>query len=179
MKTKRYALALAVLLSAHTASANDQPPSDESIQALRSLTHEQESFDLVRPQLDAMISASMSKMSRGVAMTPQRQAILDRMHQKYLAAFDEYFNDTELQSITQRVYQATYTQDEIDGLIAFFKTPSGQALINKKPLMVQELFKEMQALTQPMMQRMNQIGADAEREMKALSPPAAAPSAPK
>ena len=58
----------------------------------------------------------------------QRQAVLDRMRAKMVAAFDESFNADAMQMVTTRIYQATYTQDEVDGLIAFYKTPAGQAL---------------------------------------------------
>jgi uncharacterized protein len=67
-----------------------------------------------------------------------------------------------------RVYQATYTQDDVDGLIAFYKTPAGQALINKSPLMMQNMMDEMRTLMRPMIQRIAQIKKEAEQDMKAL-----------
>jgi uncharacterized protein len=67
-----------------------------------------------------------------------------------------------------RLYQATYTQDEVDGLIAFYKTPAGQALINKAPLLLQNTMNEMQAFMRPMVQRIAQIKRDGEEELKAL-----------
>ena len=86
-----------------------------------------------------------------------------------VAAFDESFNFESIRMITLRVYQATYTQDEVDGLIAFYKTPAGQALISKSPLMMQNMMSEMQTLMRPVTQRMIQIRTEAEQEIKALS----------
>ena len=94
--------------------------------------------------------------------------VIDRMREKMVAAFDESLNFESIQMITLRVYQATYTQDEVDGLIAFYKTPPGQALINKKQLMMQNMMAEMQTLMRPVTQRMIQIRSDAEQEIKAL-----------
>jgi hypothetical protein len=170
MKAIRCAFVVTTLLAAAAASANDAPPSDASILELTTLSHSQELFNGMRPQLDAMVSSSMKEASQGQVITPERQAILDRMRAKMVAAFDEFFNADALQRIHVRVYQATYTQDEVDGLIAFYKTPAGQALVNKGPLLMQNTMDEMRALMHPMTQRINQIKIDAEQEMKA--PPA-------
>jgi len=155
-------------LLAGAAFANDAPPSDASIAELTTLSHSQEIFNGVKPQLDAMLTSSMKEAAQGQVITPERQEILDRMRAKILAAFDEFYNADALQRLHVRVYQATYTQDEVDGLIAFYKSPAGQALVTKGPLLMQNIMDEMRALMRPLVQRINQIKNDAEQEMKAL-----------
>jgi hypothetical protein len=54
---------------------------------------------------------------------------------------------------------------------AFYKTPAGQALINKKPLMMQNMMDEMRALLRPLVDRIGQIRTEAEQEIKALPAP--------
>jgi hypothetical protein len=54
-------------------------------------------------------------------------------------------------------------------LIAFYKTPAGQALINKSPLLMQNLMGEMQAAMRPVIQRIGQIKNQADQELKGLS----------
>jgi uncharacterized protein len=169
MKIIRRGFALSMLIIAWPVFANEAPPSDASIQELLTLTRSEEMLNGMKPQLNAMISASTNQVSRGNQATPERQAVIDRMREKMVAAFDESFNFQSIQMITLRVYQATYTQDEVDGLIAFYKTPPGQALINKKQLMMQSMMAEMQTLMGPVTQRMTQIRSEAEQEIKALS----------
>jgi hypothetical protein len=53
-------------------------------------------------------------------------------------------------------------------LIAFYKTPAGQALITKSPLMMQNIMEEMRAMMRPMVQRVNQIKRKSEQELKGL-----------
>jgi hypothetical protein len=110
----------------------------------------------------------MKEAAQGQVITPERQEILDRMRAKILAVFDQFYNGDALQRLHVRVYQATYTQDEVDGLIAFYKTPAGQALVNKGPLLMQNTMDEMRALMRPMVRQIDQIKNDAEQEMKAL-----------
>lgn len=168
MKTIRCSFLVMMSLAAGAAFANDAPPSDASIAELTTLSHSQELFNAVKPQLDAMLTSSMKEAAQGQVITPERQEILDRMRAKILAAFDESYNADALQRLHVRVFQATYTQDEVDGLIAFYKTPAGQALVTKGPLLMQNMMDEMRALMRPMVQRINQIKSDTEQEMKAL-----------
>jgi uncharacterized protein len=168
MTAIRSCFVLTTALISFGAFANDAPPSDSSLQELSTLSHNQEVFNGMKPQLDAMITSSIKEASQGQTITPERQAVLDRMRTKMVAAFDESFNGETLQMVNVRIYQATYTQDEVDGLIAFYKTPAGQALINKRPLLMQNTLDEMRALTRPMVQRINQIKSEGEQEMKAL-----------
>ena len=149
--------------------ANDAPPSDASIQELTTLSRSQEVYRGMKAQMDAMIASSMKEASQGQTITPERQAILDRMRAQMAAAYDDAFNAQAMHMVMVRVYQETYTQDEVDGLIAFYKTPAGQALINKAPLMMQNTMDEMRTLMRPLGQRIAQIKRDGEAELKALS----------
>jgi uncharacterized protein len=169
MKAGYLAFPLALSLWASGAAfANDAPPSDESLRELFTVTHTEETMNAMKPQLDAMIAAPMKEVSQGKEITPERQAVMDRMREKLVAAYNESFSFEPLHLLLMRVYQATYTQDEVDGLIAFYKTPAGQALVNKGPLMAQNLMSEMQAAMKPLVQRMGQIKRQADQEINAL-----------
>jgi len=169
MKASYLAFPLAFSLWASGAAfANDAPPSDDSLREMFALAHTQETMNGMKPQLDAIITSSMKEVSQGKEITPERQAIMDQMREKLVAAYDENFSYEPLHLMLMRVYQATYTQDEVDGLIAFYKTPAGQALINKKPLMAQNMMSEMQVAMRPLMQRIGQIKRETDQEIKAL-----------
>jgi hypothetical protein len=164
----RFAFVSATFFIACAVLANDAPPSDASILELSTLSRSQEILRGMKPQMDAMISSSMKEASQGQTITPERQAVLDRMREKMVAAYDESINAQAMQMVMLRVYQATYTQDEVDGLIAFYKTPAGQALINKSPLMMQNMMDEMRQLMRPMTQRIIQLKEESEKELRAL-----------
>jgi hypothetical protein len=169
MKLSRLALSLVLSVGPIGAAfANDAPPSDESLRELFTIAHTEETLKGMKPQLDAIIAASVKEVSQGQEMTPERQAIMDRMRERLVAAHNEAFSFEPLQRVLIRAYQATYTQDEVDGLIGFYKTPTGQALINKSPLMAQSLLTEMQAIMKPFAQRVAQIRRETDQEIKAL-----------
>jgi hypothetical protein len=66
-----------------------------------------------------------------------------------------------------RIYQKSFTQGEIDGLIAFYKTSTGQALLTKMPVVMQNTMNELQQMMQPMMQRIGRMQQEVVAEIQA------------
>ena len=56
-----------------------------------------------------------------------------------------------------RIYAETYSQDEIDGLIAFYGGPLGAALISKMPQLLNRSIQLMQERMAPMLQQVAQV----------------------
>ena len=164
--TIRHSLILAWLLLAAPAFANDAPASDESIREMLAVTDAHKLIDTVRGQVDAMMKDSMQQALQGKALSADQQAILDRMQTKMSAVVDEMLDWKGLQAMYVRIYRASFTQDELDGILAFYKTPAGQAMINKMPVVMQNVMAEMKNLIGPMQQKLLQIQRETLQEMK-------------
>ena len=72
---------------------------------------------------------------------------IDRFLQKIRAEFTW----TSLKPLFIPIYQETFDQQEVDDLIAFYQTPSGQAFVNKTPLIAQRSSLLMQQQEQILM----------------------------
>jgi hypothetical protein len=164
----RYSLLLACLLLAGPTVANDAPASDESIQELLVLTDAHKLIDTMKVQVQAMIRTSSKQAMQGKTITPEKQAILDRMQAKMEAALDEMLNWDALQAMYLRTYRASFTQDELDGMMAFYRTPAGIAMIKKMPLVMQNVMGEMQSVMKPMQVKMREIQRETMQELQAL-----------
>src|SRR5271157_4241236 len=124
----RHLAICACLLAAAPAIAANAPPTDESIQQLLTLT------------------TAMRDAQQGQTLTPERQAILDRMQTKMTAVLNQSLNWDALQPIYVNTYKASLTQDELDGIISFYQSSAGQAYTKKMPLIMQNVMAEMQGL---------------------------------
>ena len=61
-----------------------------------------------------------------------------------------------LEPMYLRIYAESFTEDEVSGMISFYRTPIGQAAIHKMPLLMQKSMIEVQksmAGTAPQMQK--------------------------
>ncbi len=57
-----------------------------------------------------------------------------------------------LKPLFLKVYMDTYTEEELDGILAFYKSPAGQAFVAKTPQLMQrsmQLMQEQMANVQP------------------------------
>jgi hypothetical protein len=63
-------------------------------------------------------------------------------------------------------YDETFTTEELRPLVAFMKSPAGQAYIDKMPAMVGSIMKRMQQVVADMMPDIQKLNADFMQEMK-------------
>ncbi len=173
MKHRIWAFA-ACLAFAGAATAKDAPPSDESIRQLLEITDARNLIGTIKNQVNGMVTSSMQQAQQDAPLTPQKQAILDDMRTKMLAAMDEALNWDTLLPIYMRTYRESFTQDEIDGITAFYKSPAGQAFVKKMPFVMQNMMSEIQTVMKPMRQKLMEIRQQTQQQLKDLraNPPA-------
>jgi uncharacterized protein len=94
-------------------------------------------------------------------------------------------NAGEMKNDVAKIYSEVFSKEEMDGLAAFYSTPTGEALIAKQP----EVQQKMQAVVMPrimaMMPKIQQMSKDFATEQKAkaqaaqgMTPVAPPPTAP-
>ncbi len=167
LRTPGFLLALLLLADGACLAGASDPASDASIEEYLKVSNSQQLLDNMQQQVGGFIKSSMQQATQGKPVTPQRQAILDHMAQQMSDLLAETLNWDSLKPMYMRIYHDSFTQSEIDGIIKFYKSPAGKALINKQPVVMQNVMSEMQALIKPMQQKMAQIQRDAIQQIKA------------
>jgi len=147
-------------------SAVAAPPTAESIDTLLSLSKTQRLLDGIYANIDQVMQQSIAASMQGQPVTPEQQRVIDNMRQKFAVIFREEMSWSKLLPVYTRIYQESFTQEEIDGLIAFYRTPAGNALVEKMPVVMQKSMAAMQPLMAPMMQRMKAATEEAAAEAK-------------
>jgi len=81
---------------------------------------------------------------------------------EYWQKFQEQLSADDLVALVVPVYERNFTQQEIRDLITFYSTPSGQAIIAKMPIVVQESMEIGQEwgkkLTQELIKQLEEDG---------------------
>jgi hypothetical protein len=72
-----------------------------------------------------------------------------------------------MKPIYVEIYRDSFDQTEIDGLIAFCRTPVGQSFIEKMPVVMQKSLVAKQTLMAPLMAKMRAAMDKAVAEAKA------------
>ncbi len=162
----RYVILLAYLAMC-PAIAAEAPASETSIRELLTLTQSQKLLDGTMGQVDAMMQRSMKQALAGQTLTADQQRIMDNMRTKMIALFREDMKWETLEPMFIDVYKQSFTQKEVDGMLDFYKSEPGQAVIAKMPLVMQNTMQAMQGRMAVMLPKLQQLQQDAIAELKA------------
>ena len=65
------------------------------------------------------------------------------------------------------IYRNTFSQAEVDGMLGFYRSPAGQAVIAKMPLVMQNTMQSMQGRMAVMMPRIQELQRDTVARLRA------------
>jgi hypothetical protein len=164
MKIPSILLLLAVLTFSPSTQA--APPSDQSIDQLLQLTKVAKLMDSVFDQMDGMIKTSLQQATKGKPLSADEQAIMDKQQAKMVSIMKEELSWDKMKDLYIQAYRETFSQEEINGLIAFYRTPVGQSFVSKQPELMKRSLTIMQQRMGPMMQRIQKMTEETALEMK-------------
>ena len=162
---KRFAplVLLCLTLSAHAAQ-----PTPESIERLLALSNSDKMMDAMKPQMGAMMKAGIDQAMGGRQPSAEEQRIIDKFVAKASAAMGDELSMEKFKPMFLEIYSANFTQEDVDGMIAFYQSPAGQALITKMPLVMQSIMSSMPKRMAPMVEKMKQASEEMRAEFEAL-----------
>ena len=167
LKAKLIPIVLIILCT--SAYAVDTKPSEKSVQKLLRVTESHTLLDSMMVQFDNVMKAGMEQAIKGRTITPKQQKQIDDMQSKMIEMFKQEMNWESLEPVYIRIYRDSFTQQEVDGMLAFYESAAGQAVIKKMPLVVQNTVAEMQKRMGPFLQKLIKMEEETAEQMKAGS----------
>lgn len=165
-KLKLVIFALLLCIAPQTFAA-PQKASSESIKQLLGITEIRKLLDGMSTQIDGMLRNSMRQTLRGKPVSPEQQKILDDMQAELLGLVQAELNWDKMESMYVKIYQESFSQDEVDGMLAFYQTPAGKALIRKMPQVTQATMIEVQKSMSIFMPKLQKIQQEAMAKLQA------------
>jgi len=150
---KKYFLALfLVFTSPLFAIAGDtaiRPDIEELFTVMRIEKTMQNSMDQVMKMIPKM-TASMTSQAASKLPPAEAEKVSARsqiMQEKSMALLQEEMSWEKMKGPMSQVYAESLTPEEVKGITAFYKSPAGQAFLDKQPVIMQKTM----AMTQKMM----------------------------
>ena len=147
--------------------AADTPPSDASLKQLLEVAHAHQMLDATLAQMETMMKNVFQQVTAGQAPSPAMQKIFEKAEADVMMMCREELTWEKLEPMYLRIYRKSLTQSEVDGMIAFYRTEAGQAVINKMPVILQNSMSEVSQMMGPMVQRAQQMQKDLVAELQA------------
>lgn len=149
-----------------TANAYALPASPESVETLLAITKTESLLDSMYANLEQVMRQGMSQSVQGKTLDPEQQRILDAMPGKFMVLARQELSWEKLKPLYVQLYRDTFEQDEVDGLIEFYKSPAGHALVAKMPVLMQKMMvltqSQFQSLLPKVMAAINSAMAEAK-----------------
>jgi hypothetical protein len=163
--TMRKCLAIAAALFI-AVDASAAPPSQESVEALLAVTKTQTMMDSVYGNVEQMMRQGVQQAAHGETLSAEQQRVLDAVPARFVAVLREEFNWEKMKPMYVQIYRDSFDQEEIDGLVAFYRSPAGQALVNKMPGVMQKSMAMAQSQMQALLPKMKAAIDNAIAEAK-------------
>jgi len=138
---KKHLLVLLCSLLPILASAQDATPRPDVDELLTVMRIDKMLANMMEP---------MKKMLGGMAqqqgMSPEAAAKAKATQDKIFSTVTSEMSGTRMKTEMARIYAETFTPDEIKGITAFYKSPAGQAFLDKQPILMQKSMAMSQRL---------------------------------
>lgn len=157
------------LLATTQALAADTPPSDESIHRLMTVTESRKVLDNALASFDSTVDMGIKQSLAGKEVTPKVQAVIDEMRGKMVTVFKEALAWKDMEPLFIQVYQRSLTQEEVNGMIKFYESDAGKAVVRKLPLIMQNTSQLMQERMKAVFPKLNQIQQETMEKVKAAA----------
>lgn len=180
---KKYLLGAALFLSAAAAFA--APPSEESLERLMQVQHVDKMLDEMFAKVPDMTLQMLETQGVLGNVPKDKQPAFRAAAQRYMENMSAEVRSPEFLHRFKALFAAeaakTYTQEEVDALIAFYSTPVGQSVLAKQPQFFERFTPSLTRLTNEITEKhqqsfFNEVRCIAEGKAQCGTPPAAAKS---
>lgn len=182
---RRYVAVLLVMLSWVSCTRADEASKRAKAEQLFVLLRMDTMMDQLMGGVRRQVQQITESMPGADVATPEQKKQIADFQQKVMDVVNQKIGWKALEPDFINLYASTYTEEELDGIVAFYKSPIGQKMIEKTPELTtkstqitQQKMTELQPqLSQMVQDFMKQMAASMNKSAPAQSSPAAPPPA--
>jgi hypothetical protein len=149
-----------VLVASWPAFAAETTPSEASVRELITITDAKKLLEGIYAQMDGMMEQAMKQALNGKSVTPEQEKVMAEYRGKVVDVMREEMAWTDLEPIYIDLYSKSFSQAEIDGMLKFYKSEAGKAVIAKLPLLTNNLMQTMMGRMQTIMPRIGKLAEE-------------------
>ena len=156
---KRLALLLCLALCLPLTVRADDATKRAKVQEMLTLLHIDRTMDQFMDILEKQATAATNAKLSSQGASSDRKTRVDAFQKQLFDFIESQIGWKSMQTEYTDMYANTFTEDEIDGMLAFYKSPAGLAMVSKTPELMTKsttmVQKKMLAL-EPQIQKMVQ-----------------------
>lgn len=163
--------AVLILLLFTPLFAHADPASKQAkIEELMQLTHTDRLMSQMLEQMTVRMKANADQRAASLHFTPEQKSAYDDFQQKLNQLLASYLAWDKMKPVMIQVYSETYTDEELDGILNFYRSPAGQAMVAKSPELMSKTMTEMTQQMSTLQPQIQQLSRDFAAKMKEAAP---------
>lgn len=159
-------IALLLLVAPSMAPAEDQGARESSVRKLLVVMESRKMIDDMWPQMEAMMANAIQQALDGQEVSTAQQAILDDMQKEMIALMKEEMTWESYEPMMLDIYQKSFTENEVQGMLEFYRSPAGRAVTAKMPLVMQATVEAMQVKLVPFQLKLRALQEETLAKLK-------------
>jgi hypothetical protein len=159
----RLVVLLALLLCLPLSARADEASKRVKVHEMFLLLHMDKRVDQLMDLMMKQVSSNSEKMF-GKDLTPEEKAKLSHFQEQVFNLVETQVSWKALEPQYTDLYAQTYTEDELDAILAFYKSPAGVSMIAKTPELTTRSMELSQARMTTLMPQLRQMMEDFMRE---------------
>jgi hypothetical protein len=160
------------------AFAADTPPSDASLHELLDVMHAHSTLDSTMKQVEDMMHSSVESGLAGKSLDEGQRKIVESGEAKMSALIMSAMTWDKMEPMYLGIYRRSFSQKEVDDMLTFYRSPSGQAVVAKLPVVTQETMKSVQAEISTLTPDIQRISRETASELQAYNASKTRPASP-
>ncbi|MFZ6771608.1 DUF2059 domain-containing protein [Undibacterium sp. SXout7W] len=158
-----HALLLIGTLLANGAEA--AKPTEESLKTLFAAANSKSLIRNMEGQLDQILKNAQQTVSKGQPVSKEKQEVLDHFRDKLIVIYKQEMSWEHMEPALIEIYNNSLSQEDVDGITAFYQSPAGQAYVQKMPVVMQQTMSVMQKKMEPIMEKIMVISKELQTEL--------------
>ncbi|QEE27715.1 DUF2059 domain-containing protein [Terriglobus albidus] len=159
--------ATAMLLAFPLSARADEASKRAKIEQMLTVLKMEDNFNLLMKQVEQQGRQMGMSMTNPSQLTEADKKILDNFMTKLMAAMQETMGWQKLKSEFIDLYAKAYTEEEVDGILTFYKSPVGQSMLAKTPQLVQQSMAISQTHMKEIQPKLEQLTEELKKDLDA------------
>jgi hypothetical protein len=163
-------VALAIL-AAPPLPAQGARPTEASVRRVLAAAHLDTILGTYSAQIETSLRASMQHELAGQTLNPEQGAIMNQMQDKIVALMREEMDWKRMEPQIIELYRNTFSQPEVNGMLSWYTSATGKAVVAKMPVVTQQMADYAQERVQDVVPKLMQLQKDTVAQLKAAASP--------
>lgn len=157
---KCLAVSLALLAACAPFALADDAAKNAKIEELLALTHSDRMMSQTFDQVRAATLAQVDKLN----VAPDQRRTVQQAEEQMLGILQDAMRWDKIKPSIVKVYSETLSEEELDGILNFYRSPAGQALLEKMPMLMQRSMGVAQQVIAEVMPRIEKMTEDLKQK---------------